>query len=35
MPERRRFPPPQLIGAVIIGILVALIFLILYRGVWL
>ena len=31
----RRFPPPQLTAAVFIGIMVALIFLILYRGVWL
>jgi hypothetical protein len=31
----RRFPPLQLVAAVIIGALVAVIILILYRGVWL
>jgi hypothetical protein len=31
----RRFPPPQLVASVIIGILAAFIILILYRGVWL
>jgi len=31
----RRFPPSQLVAAVVIGIMVALIILILYRGVWL
>jgi hypothetical protein len=32
---RRRFQPLQLAAAVIIGALVALVILILYRGVWL
>jgi hypothetical protein len=31
----RRFPPPQLTAAVIIGVLAALVILILYRGLWL
>jgi hypothetical protein len=31
----RLFPPRQLAAAVIIGIVVALVILILYRGVWL
>jgi hypothetical protein len=30
-----RFPPSQLTGAVMLGVFVALIILILYRGVWL
>jgi uncharacterized membrane protein len=31
----RRFPPQQLVAAVIIGALAALVILILYRGLWL
>jgi hypothetical protein len=31
----RRFPPSQLTAAVMLGVFVALIILILYRGVWL
>jgi hypothetical protein len=31
----RRFPPTQLAAAVIVGIVVAIVILILYRGLWL
>jgi hypothetical protein len=31
----RRFPPTQLVAAVIVGALAAVIILIMYRGVWL